>query len=222
MKIRSKKTAAIALLLAFVAMGGCLSEDPAPGFVSEAPDPGGNPNTAPAIGGNPASAVRIGDRYSFTPTAADPDNDALTFSIENKPSWANFDTGTGSLTGTPTLADVGVASNIVITVSDGQTSTSLRPFSVEVTQVSLGSVSLSWTAPTQNEDGTALVDLAGFKIYYGTSPGNYTNQIRIDNASITTYMVDNLTPGTYFFSATAFNVSGIESRFSGEATKTVN
>src|SRR5262245_13374653 len=33
-----------------------------------------------------------------------------------------------------------------------------------------GSVSFSWNAPTTNEDGTPLVDLAGYRVYLGTSP----------------------------------------------------
>ena len=55
----------------------------------------------------------------------------------------------------------------------------LRPicrsiFHVEVTQSALGSMTLSWTAPTENTDGSQLNDLAGYKLYYGTSAGNYT------------------------------------------------
>ena len=45
---------------------------------------------------------------------------------------------------------------------------SLPAFSITVTQVGLGSMSLSWTPPTQNTDGSALTDLAGYKLYYGT------------------------------------------------------
>ena len=66
------------------------------------------------------------------------------------------------------------------------------------------------------------MDLAGYKIYYGKSSGSYTDQIRIDNPGINSFVVNNLTPDTYFFAATAFNSSGFESRFSGEAMKTVN
>ena len=79
-----------------------------------------------------------------------------------------------------------------------------------------------WTSPTQNEDGSALTDLAGFKIYYGKSSGNYSNTIRIDGSGITTYVVENLSPGAYYFAATAFSESGIESRYSGEAVKILN
>jgi hypothetical protein len=95
-------------------------------------------------------------------------------------------------------------------------------FAIEVTQVATASVTLSWTAPTQNEDGSALTDLAGFNIYYGKSSGSYSNTIRIDGSVTTTYVVENLSPDTYYFVATAFNESGIESRYSGEAVKTLN
>ena len=87
--------------------------------------------------------------------------------------------------------------------------------------ISLGSATLSWTAPTENEDGTPLTDLAGYKIYWGTTPGSYTDNATIDNPSVTTYIVENLAPGTYEFVATAFNSTGVESRFSGTATKTI-
>ena len=77
-----------------------------------------------------------------------------------------------------------------ISVSDGPNSASLAAFSVTVTQVALGSATLSWTAPTQNDDGSPLTDLAGFKIYYGTAPGNHPTSIQIANPGITTYVVE--------------------------------
>ena len=84
-----------------------------------------------------------------------------------------------------------------------------------------GSAELSWTAPTENEDGSELTDLAGYKLYWGTTSGSYPNSVTIDNPSVSTYTVDGLSAGTYFFVATSFNLSGIESRYSGEATKVV-
>ena len=82
-------------------------------------------------------------------------------------------------------------------------------------------MTLDWTPPTQNEDGSTLTDLAGYFIYYGESSGSYPNRIRIDNPSISTYVVENLLPRTYYIVATSFNSTGIESRYSGEAVKTV-
>ena len=84
-----------------------------------------------------------------------------------------------------------------------------------------GSVTLSWAAPTQNEDGTTLTDLAGYKIYWGTTSGNYPNSVTINDQNATSYVVDNLSSGTYEFVATSFNTSGVESRNSAPATKVV-
>jgi hypothetical protein len=138
------------------------------------------------------------------------------------PIWATFDSSTGNLTGQPSQGDVGLYENITITASDGTTSTSLSAFSIEVTQVALGSLSLSWTAPTQNADGSVLTDLAGYRIYYGTVPGNYTNQVRIDNPTVTTYLIENLLPDTYYVVATAVNSLSLESSYSAMVTKTVD
>ncbi len=80
---------------------------------------------------------------------------------------------------------------------------------------------LSWTAPTQNTDGSALVNLAGYKLYYGQASGDYPNSADIANAAVTTYVVDSLSAGTWFFVATAYNDIDIESVFSGEATKII-
>ena len=178
-------------------------------------------NSAPTISGNPAKAVTEGTQYSFTPDAGDPDGDSLSFSIANKPSWAAFDTGSGRLSGTPQAGDVGSYADIVISVSDGQASASLGAFSITVEAIAMGSVTLSWSPPTENTDGTALTDLAGYRIYWGTTSGSYPNSVSIENPGVTTYVVENLVPGTYEFVATSYNTSGVESDYSAPATKTV-
>ena len=209
------RTSMIVGVAAF-ALAGCLEGEESGESFAEPPAP--PTNSAPTISGNPASAVNINDVYSFVPNASDADGDTLTFSIENMPGWASFNTSTGELSGQPTLANVGVYSNISISVSDGTASASLSSFSISVDQVGSVSTTLSWTAPTQNEDGTTLEDLAGYKIYWGTTPGVYTNSVSVD-AGLTTYVVDNLAPGTYEFVATAINSAGVESRYSNVATK---
>ncbi len=92
------------------------------------------PNRLPIISGSPPTTVQATTAYAFTPTASDPDNDILLFSIANKPSWATFDATTGQLTGTPSAANVGSYSNITISVSDGRCSAPrCRAFSIAVT-----------------------------------------------------------------------------------------
>ena len=217
----------ILVLLASVlpGLGGCLmgdSVDEPSGASSPPPPPPPTGNGAPTISGNPASAVTVGNQYTFTPNASDPDGDTLTFSVENLPNWATFDPASGEVSGVANLGTEGDYTNIRITVSDGSLSASLPSFNINVTQASLGSATLSWSAPTQNTDGTPLANLAAYKIYWGTQPGIYPNQVRIDNPGTTTYVVENLTPNTYRFVATAVNGNGVESVFSNVATKVVN
>jgi hypothetical protein len=126
------------------------------------------------------------------------------------------------LTGTPQVGDEGSYANTSISVSDGSLIDTLPGFTITVNQISLGSATLTWMPPIQNTDGTVLTDLAGYKIYYGTSPGSYPNEITINNSGITTYVVDNLTADTWYFVSTSFNSSGMESDFSNIATTTIN
>ena len=87
---------------------------------------------------------------------------------------------------------------------------------------SSGAITLNWTAPTENTDGTPLTDLSGYDIHYGTKSGNYTQSVSVSNPGIATYVVDNLTPGTYYFSVSAVNSTGTESPLSSEVAATVN
>ncbi len=93
------------------------------------------PNSAPVIQGTPSISVNQGFAYNFTPTASDFNEDELTFTIVNKPTWANFDETTGILSGVPTNSDVGSTNGIVITVSDGTLNDSLPAFDLSVLNV---------------------------------------------------------------------------------------
>jgi hypothetical protein len=83
-------------------------------------------------------------------------------------------------------------------------------------------VNLTWVAPTQNTDGTALTDLAGYMIYYDTVDGGpYPNGIQITDETATTHTITGLAEGTYYFVATAYNSTGQESDWSNQASKIV-
>lgn len=89
-------------------------------------------NRVPVISGSPLTVGMAQSAYRFTPTASDPDGDDLSFSITNKPAWADFDTTTGTLSGTPGSAETGTFAAITIQVSDGTNSASLPQFSIAV------------------------------------------------------------------------------------------
>jgi hypothetical protein len=79
---------------------------------------------------------------------------------------------------------------------------------------SIGAATLSWAAPDENTDGSALTNLAGYRIYYGTSADALDQVIDIPSVGITTYVVDDLVAGTYYFSIRAYNAVGAESALS--------
>lgn len=177
------------------------------------------PNTAPVIAGTATGSMFIGDTYIFKPTASDADGDTLTFSVQNKPSWAAFNTADGTLSGTPTAA--GQFANVTISVSDGKATVALAPFTLTVSPVVYGSATLSWTKPTQNIDGTPLVDLAGYRVYYGNDPSNLDQRLELPSADLTSVSVEELRSGTYFFAVKAFNTSAMESALSEVVWKTI-
>jgi len=177
-------------------------------------------NTAPMISGLPEFTATAGVQYSFRPSAQDPDGDTMQFSISNKPAWASFSKTTGRLYGTPTANDVRRYSGIVISVSDGQTSSSLPSFSIDVEAIGNGAATLTWSIPTERTDNTPLGnDLNGFNIYYGQTSGDYANKIQVTNSGLSTYMVDNLSSGQWFFVVTAYDSGGLESNASNERSK---
>jgi len=181
----------------------------------------GSVNTAPTISGSPATSVNVGSAYSFTPSAADANTDPLSFSIQNKPSWATFSIASGQLSGTPTAAYAGTYANIVISVSDGTTSTALPAFSIAVNQASSGTATVNWTPPLDNTDGSVLSNLAGYNIHYGTSSTALNQTIQVTQAGLTSYTLTNLTSGTWYFGVSAYSSAGVESGMSNLASKTV-
>ena len=179
-------------------------------------------NTAPVISGVPGTSVKPARWYKFEPQASDANGHALTFTVQNKPSWANFEAGTGKLYGRPGWGDVGNFSDIRISVTDGIATRSLPAFSILVADAGSASVTLIWTPPTENTDGSPLLDLAGYRILYGTSPGNYPLAIDVNNPGLSTYVIVDLLPDTYYFVMTAVNSNGVESSPSSMVQKTVN
>jgi len=176
---------------------------------------------APTINGTPMTTLILGDSYTFSPTASDENGHILAFSITNKPSWAIFNTETGQLTGTPTTT--GNYTNIIISVSNGTTTTSLTAFSITV-QPNAGNAVLSWTIPTLNTDGSTLSDLVGYVIYYGTSSNTneLTNSITVPDGRTTTATIDGLTAGTtYYFAIASVSADGGEGNKSIPASKTI-
>jgi Putative Ig domain len=210
----SLKGSTTANVLISVSDGSSKANLPAFNLLVEAQD-----TSAPTLTGTPATKVTVGSTYSFTPVAKDPAGNGLWFGITHKPDWATFNLVTGQLSGKPTSSEVGTYSGISIDATDGQRSVSMSPFTITVASSSTtgpttGAATLSWTAPSSNTNGTALTDLAGYYIYYGTSASSLTNVVQIATTGLTTYTLDNLKAATWYFALKSYTTAGSESALS--------
>lgn len=213
----------IAALLAVALATGCVTDDGNPATqASGGPSQTGagtsaaaptSTNQAPLISGTPPAQASAGTAYLFEPVATDANGDRLDFSATNLPAWATLDPSTGRVAGTPTLAQAGSWQGIVITVSDGRATASLPPFgiTVDAPAASIGAVTLTWTAPTLSADGLTPTQLAGYRIYFGQAAEALTSSIAVANPGLTSYVVDGLERGTYYFAVTALSTEGAES-----------
>ncbi len=182
-------------------------------------------NQAPVISGVPSQSVTAGSAYSFVPSASDAEGDTLYYSVSNLPSWALFDSATGTLSGTPQGADVGTYSNIQVTVSDGTDTTALDAFSIRVDAAvaATGSISLTWTAPATRADGSSLdiSEIGGYLVYLGTSSDNLQVLVDINDRGATAYTIEELQLGTYYIAVTTYDMDGNASSFSNVVSKNV-
>jgi hypothetical protein len=80
---------------------------------------------------------------------------------------------------------------------------------------------VTWTAPTANTNGSALTDLAGYTIYYGTSPTALKQSVSVPNAGATDHLVQGLSGGTWYFAVKAYTSAGLESSYSVIISRTI-
>lgn len=86
---------------------------------------------------------------------------------------------------------------------------------------SVNNAVLDWTPPTENNDGTVLTNLAGYKVHYGTSPDQLTQVIDLPNPGLSSYVVENLGAGKWYFAVTSYATTGEESSQSGVVSTSV-
>ena len=82
-------------------------------------------------------------------------------------------------------------------------------------------VTLTWTEPTLNEDGTPLTDLSSYDMWYGCGQPGVYDTVETLLAPANTYTVMELS-GTCYFSAKAVNSDGVTSAFSNEVVRVVS
>jgi hypothetical protein len=112
--------------------------------------------------------------------------------------------GPKAVAGTETLSEITVTTSYTLTCTWGS-----------------GSTTITWVAPTTNTDGSALIDLAGFRILFGKSSTTLTNSAVIDDMTQRSATTSALTTGEWFFAVRAFNIHNGESDNSNVVSKTV-
>jgi hypothetical protein len=178
-------------------------------------------NHAPTISGVAPANAKVGEAYEFQPVAADPDGDALTFSAENLPPWANIDAATGKLSGTPTDDDIGDYESITITVADAAGTAVTSPFAIAVVGTANGAATLAWETPVSKVDGSPLDDLAGYRIVYGRNADDLDHSVFIENPSVNSYQFSTLDSGLWYFAVIAVNAYGLEGPPTTPAAKSI-
>jgi hypothetical protein len=112
--------------------------------------------------------------------------------------------GTKAASGSQTLATITASTNYTLTCT-----------------WSSGSARVRWTVPTTNTDGSALRNLAAFRVYYGTSTSSLTQVREINDISSSVATISPLGAGTWYFKVRAVNANQVESTDSNLASKVI-
>jgi hypothetical protein len=119
------------------------------------------------------------------------------------------------------LAGCGQGSSGASTATGSSTTASTSPPPPSQPPPASGNATLSWQAPTTDTNGAPLTDLAGYRIYYGTSATDLSDTIRLTSVGLQTYVIQNLASGTWYFAVTAVASTGVESTLSVVVSKTI-
>lgn len=186
------------------------TEQPAP------PDAGGDDDGEQPPGEDPAEPTTA---FSASEDTVSP---GQTVTLNWSSQGANSCEASGGWSGSRPVngsAEVGpISASTTFTLScSGDGGNSMAMISVSV----LGTVSLAWQPPAENEDGSPLTDLSGYRIHYGQFSGSYDTEVTVGNPGATEWSTD-LPSGEYYFAMTAFDHEGNESGYSNEVVRAVN
>lgn len=178
--------------------------------------------TGPGGSASSSASVSVAAQPTVTLTAADDvvasgGSTALNWISENADTCSASGGWSGgrSTSGAETVGPIDAATTFGLSCSGvGGSATTLISVAVN------GTVTLSWQAPTENVDGTAISDLAGFRIYFGPMSGSYTDQLDVSSPGTSTQSLT-LPSGSYYFAMTAVDADGNESGYSNEVVRTV-
>jgi hypothetical protein len=120
-----------------------------------------------------------------------------------------------------TLSAMALSLLLAITGCDGSSHTESDNRGLSYSDSTSPTALVSWTPPVQRTDGTALTNLAGYRVYYGKALNSLTQIIDIRNPGQTSQFIDNLDTGTWYFAVTAYTNDGLESQMSNLGAKRI-
>lgn len=201
--------------------GNSTPKVPAPGDAPAVSSPAVSANRAPTISVEAAAYARAGESFELRPNAVDSDGDQLTFSAQNLPAWATFDSTSGRITGTPAASDVGEYEAITITVADATHRAATSPFSISVIGAATGVATLKWETPPVKVDGSPLDDLAGYRIVYGRTADDLDHSVFVQDPAQTSFEFTTLEKGIWYFAVIGVSANGLEGPASTPMMKSI-
>jgi Putative Ig domain len=196
-----------------LSLGGCddqSSSSNTSGSTTGAAAPSTSTAAALSITGTPPASIVVGSKYTFSPKVNGAAGETLKFSISNMPEWATFDASTGLLSGIPTSGSVGKTAAIGISVVTSAGGAKLAPFAITVTG-GAAVATITWATPPVVANVAAGLQVAGYHIYYGTSPTSLTHETKVADPTLTSYVINNLASGMWYFAVAAYDADDVES-----------
>ncbi len=132
-----------------------------------------------AFSNSPPNYVAVGETFVYLPEVADADEPGsdkatYTFSIDNKPSWATFESETGALFGTASMADLGPVDDITLTATTDNGLKAVLTFALTISPTWKDvAVSTTHTVALRN-DGTLWVWGSNLAKQLGTQEGYFS------------------------------------------------
>ena len=84
-----------------------------------------------------------------------------------------------------------------------------------------GTATLTWVPPAKNTNGTPVVPLSGYTIYYGRSESSLTKSVVVSGSTTTSYTITGLSLGTWYFAVAADAADGMQSAMSNIGSKAI-
>jgi hypothetical protein len=183
-------------------------------FILTCTGPGGsatNQVTVAVVGGTPTDGPTV--KVTATPST-------ITAGSRTLISWSTTNatscTGSGDWTGSQALS--GAKNTGALTTDEvfaltctGPGGTASQSATVTVASAPpTGTATLSWSPPTVNTNGTPVVPLAGYHVYYQNGASGTRQSVPVSGGNTTSFEISGLTAGTWYFEVAADAMDGTE------------